>query len=927
MSAAYYPQVQEIYVAYYGRPADPAGLQYWAGQLAANKGNLSAIINAFGNSAESTALYAGATNSAKVTAIYQQLFNRAPDSAGLTFYTNALTAGTMTAASIALNVADGATGVDATYLSNKLVVAQAFSDALTTDSSANLAYSGTTAATTARSLISGVTTSAATTNVASTITSIKAGGGGSVAGQTFTLTPGVDELNGTTGNDTFNASTGTLGDDDDINGGSGTDTMVLTVTGDTNSTAQVSVEELKIVGRSFVVPDVDLTEFDVDSKVVVSQATSGFSSEITITGGGDLQYEFTNGITTATFNDYDEGLINTGTLTNLNLDGTATEAVLNVTAGTVVLADDGGTIVDLKATIGSGATLDLDASVELTGDVVISGSGTLRGDQDSLIGAEIDAPNATLRIDNVTSPAAYDLENVKVAVVRVDTDDATEFTTAEGKVFDITKTDAVFEADTSADGGSYVVNVKATGSTIDTVGVNLDSSTINILATSLITNATLITAGSKTNIVVSGAAFTIDALEETNVTDQIVLTGDQRLTLSDIAVTNLDASAYTGNITITDSTLGDATTIATGLGADSITIDTDADTSYDISTGAGNDTLKATLWTGDTDVGLYASLGDGNDTVVLGTDADAFAPVADSILIIEGGAGSDTITFGDGAGAGVDFTGVNFVFTGVELITIAAATYTFNASTLHKQTGLAIEGTVAADQDIEINTLNTDTALDLSGITFADVDSLTIDLSTTKSSSSFSGTLSNMKDVVTGPDTGTFGFTLNLGAGNDEITLTGGGGTLTLGAGSDEVIVAAGASTSAANDLVSITDFVVASDKLDMVEDVAPDILPGAAVNVSDATSSSSDSFSAYVKKGKVFLVGDDAAAVDTLSEWIKVLEEINVDGAYAFSFGGDLYVTSVAGGAEEETIRLVGLGSVAGIGTGGGTNIVTVIS
>jgi len=88
MSAAFYPQVQEIYIAYYGRPADPAGLQYWAGQLAANRGNLSAIINAFGSSAESTALYAGADNSAKVTAIYRQLFNRAPDTAGLNFYTD-----------------------------------------------------------------------------------------------------------------------------------------------------------------------------------------------------------------------------------------------------------------------------------------------------------------------------------------------------------------------------------------------------------------------------------------------------------------------------------------------------------------------------------------------------------------------------------------------------------------------------------------------------------------------------------------------------------------------------------------------------------------------------------------------------------------------------------------------------------------------
>ena len=193
MSAAFYPQVQKIYVAYYGRPADPAGLQYWAGQLAANGGNLTSIINAFGASAESTALYAGANDTAKVTAIYQQLFNRAPDAAGLAFYTAELTAGRMTAASIALNVANGAQGTDSTYLNNKVTVATSFTDSLTVDSAAAVAYSGTAATTAARSLITGVTTSAATTNVASTITSIKAGSG-AAAGQTFTLTTDVDAV-------------------------------------------------------------------------------------------------------------------------------------------------------------------------------------------------------------------------------------------------------------------------------------------------------------------------------------------------------------------------------------------------------------------------------------------------------------------------------------------------------------------------------------------------------------------------------------------------------------------------------------------------------------------------------------------------------------------------------------------------------------
>jgi hypothetical protein len=285
MSAAYYPQVQEIYVAYYGRPADPAGLQYWAGQLAANNGNLSAIINAFGNSAESTALYAGATNSAKVTAIFQQLFNRAPDSAGLTFYTNALTAGTMTAASIALNVADGATGVDATYLANKLVVAQAFSDALTTDSAANLAYSGATATTAARALITGVTTSAATTNVASTITSIKAGGGGSVAGQTFTLTDDTQNQNfaSASGKVTVNVSGSDDAQDGDVfvvTGSPFDDTFIVDqfLSLNINAGAGTDTLDLRDVGSAVDAAGVALTDINVNLATGVTNLVGSFTN-------------------------------------------------------------------------------------------------------------------------------------------------------------------------------------------------------------------------------------------------------------------------------------------------------------------------------------------------------------------------------------------------------------------------------------------------------------------------------------------------------------------------------------------------------------------------------------------------------------------------------------------------------------------------
>jgi hypothetical protein len=63
-------QVQELYIAYYDRPADTAGLNYWATALDTANGNLSSVINAFATSPESTALYgSGESASALVLAL------------------------------------------------------------------------------------------------------------------------------------------------------------------------------------------------------------------------------------------------------------------------------------------------------------------------------------------------------------------------------------------------------------------------------------------------------------------------------------------------------------------------------------------------------------------------------------------------------------------------------------------------------------------------------------------------------------------------------------------------------------------------------------------------------------------------------------------------------------------------------------------
>ena len=69
-------EIQKIYIAYYGRPADPEGQQFWADQLEASGGDLSAIIDVFGDSDEFQDVYGELSIVELVNNLFQQLFGR-----------------------------------------------------------------------------------------------------------------------------------------------------------------------------------------------------------------------------------------------------------------------------------------------------------------------------------------------------------------------------------------------------------------------------------------------------------------------------------------------------------------------------------------------------------------------------------------------------------------------------------------------------------------------------------------------------------------------------------------------------------------------------------------------------------------------------------------------------------------------------------
>ena len=117
-------RVQQLYVAYYGRPADQEGQEYWADRLDAE--GEGAIINAFGNSEEYAAKAEGQGNATLINAIYQQAFNREADPEGLTYYAGVLERGEKTLAEIATTIINAAGGQDRLVLNARVEAAAAY---------------------------------------------------------------------------------------------------------------------------------------------------------------------------------------------------------------------------------------------------------------------------------------------------------------------------------------------------------------------------------------------------------------------------------------------------------------------------------------------------------------------------------------------------------------------------------------------------------------------------------------------------------------------------------------------------------------------------------------------------------------------------------------------------------------------------------
>ncbi len=173
--------VQQLYIAYFGRPADPAGLSnFESALLAAGAPNdiqllvadystnpaVKKLVDAFGTSAESQALYGNGDAAAFVGAVFQNVLGRTPQASGMTFWEQQLGGGlsqgnaalSIMAAALVNSTAQGK--IDAQLIANRITAAQYFTLAVSYNN-ATAYYKGATAAANARNMLAAVN---ATTN-------------------------------------------------------------------------------------------------------------------------------------------------------------------------------------------------------------------------------------------------------------------------------------------------------------------------------------------------------------------------------------------------------------------------------------------------------------------------------------------------------------------------------------------------------------------------------------------------------------------------------------------------------------------------------------------------------------------------------------------------------------------------------------------
>jgi len=244
-------KVQAIYIAYYQRPADSDGLIFWEKYYENSNGNVDQVVNAFGNSKEAHSLYGEINDDTigdVIDMIYRAAFNRDADPEGKKFYMDGFKEGKFTAATIMLNIIDGAVNEDAVILSNKIESAMNFTKAIDPDLDGQdllATYAGQADIDAAREYLKSVNEQTESIHdemeAMGYVKEFIADAGDPIldmpTGNIKYLSVKQDNIDGTKGEDQFNATSATLNMGDVVDGKGDTDVLKYFSNKDANHSA------------------------------------------------------------------------------------------------------------------------------------------------------------------------------------------------------------------------------------------------------------------------------------------------------------------------------------------------------------------------------------------------------------------------------------------------------------------------------------------------------------------------------------------------------------------------------------------------------------------------------------------------------------------------------------------------------------------
>jgi trimeric autotransporter adhesin len=364
-------QIQEIYVGLLGRAADAEGLAYWKAEIDGGVLTIEQLrANIVNEQPEWQSGLGTLSREDLVKALYDSMFNRAPEAAGLEYWTTGGGSG-VNADQLVVAFTKAASTTDRATLDNKTTAATYYTES-------GVEYDKAEAA-------------AAVADVDSTTASVTASQAATDALKpTLTLTTGADTLTGTAAAEFFNAPILTLGAGDVLDGSAGRDVLNATINGNIAATTRISdievinftgfgertVDTLNILGAEqiwSVGSTAKLSYTNVADKNIVFGASGASNNDVDVTfqagtlaGSNDtVKFALRDATAGATLQLVNETAAETVDLTVLG--NTNTLSGLTSSAKTVVIRGDAN---ELKV---AGTSLDAMTSVvatEFGGDIV-----------------------------------------------------------------------------------------------------------------------------------------------------------------------------------------------------------------------------------------------------------------------------------------------------------------------------------------------------------------------------------------------------------------------------------------------------------------------------------------------------------------------------------------------------------------------------